>query len=63
MSQRIKIKKGMTAQYIQDELFRRMSPDKRIRLMSDFSMFLKDLNKLGKENEFPQSSDRNRRGS
>lgn len=37
-----------SAQEIQDDIFRKMSPDRKVRYASDFSMFLMELNKLGK---------------
>jgi len=45
----LKVKKGMTGQDIQNELFRRMSVEKSIRLASKFYAFGQKLNKLGKE--------------
>lgn len=46
-SKTLKIKKGMTAQDIQDELFRRMSVQESVRLASKFYAFGRKLNKLG----------------
>ncbi|KKT78272.1 MAG: hypothetical protein UX24_C0006G0012 [Candidatus Giovannonibacteria bacterium GW2011_GWB1_45_9b] len=43
MSQKIKIKKGMTGQDIQDELFRRMSASEKIKLAFDFSAVGREL--------------------
>nr|KKS48747.1 MAG: hypothetical protein UV11_C0004G0017 [Candidatus Giovannonibacteria bacterium GW2011_GWF2_42_19] len=47
MSSRIKIKKGMTAQEIQNEFFRSMSVQESVRLASKFYAFGRKLNKLG----------------
>ena len=48
-----------TAQEIQDEIFCRMSADKKIKLASDFSMFILRLNKLSKDNGFPKTAGKN----
>ena len=39
--------KKKTAQDIQDDIFQKMSPQKKLRLASDFSMHILRLNKLG----------------
>lgn len=39
--------RGKTAQEIQDEIWDRMPLEKKIKLVSDFSRFLIQLNKLG----------------
>lgn len=47
-------------QDIQDENFRKMSADQKIKLTSDFSMFLLSLNKLAQNYEFPRTNHANR---
>ena len=56
-----KIKKSV--QDIQDENFQKMSADKKIKLTSDFSMFLLSLNKLGQNYEFPRTNRAGRQDS
>ena len=48
-----------SAQEIQDDIFRRMSADKKLNLTSDFSMFILRLNKLNKDNGFPKAISKN----
>ncbi len=51
------MKKAKTTQEIQDEIFRKMSADKKIKLASEISMFCLELNKLGKnEGDRPEES-------
>lgn len=57
------MKQSRPAQAIQDEIFRRMSAEKKIKLTSDFSMFLLQLNKLGKNYGFPKTPHKNRKNS
>lgn len=38
-----------SVQEIQDEIFRKMSAEKKIKLASGFSMFLSELNKIGQQ--------------
>ena len=51
------------AQDKQDEIFRKMSVAKKLKLASDFSMFLISLNKLGKSHGFSGVTDKNRKNS
>jgi len=51
MNKKIKIKKGMTGQDIQDELFRRMSVGKRIKLASEFYKFAQELHGAGRTSQ------------
>ena len=51
MNSRIKIKKGMTGQDIQDEIFRRMSVSKRIKLSSEFYKFAQTLHGAGRTSQ------------
>ena len=44
MNSKIKIKKGMTGQDIQDEIFRKMSAERKIKLASGFFRFARHLN-------------------
>lgn len=48
MNQKLKIKKGMTAQDIQDEIFRRMTVGRRVKLASDFYRFAQTLHGAGR---------------
>ena len=56
----LKIKKGMTAQDVQDELFRRMSADKKIKLGSQLWRLAKELDSLkidyGRRNNRPANA-------
>lgn len=53
--------KNKSAQDIQDEIFRKMPAEKRIKLASDFSMFLLELNKIGKRDGFSRVNAKNRK--
>lgn len=58
--------KQKSAQEIQDDIFRKMSPDRKLRYASDFSMFLIELNKLGKYDGLSRTNrqdSKNSRGS
>lgn len=57
MIQNTAMKRTKTAQEIQDEIFRKMSADKKVKLASEISMFCLELNKLGKnEDNRPEES-------
>lgn len=45
-----------SAEELQDDIFRRMSPDRKLRYASDFSMFLMELNKLGGYDGLPKTN-------
>jgi hypothetical protein len=45
------MKRAKKAQEMQDEIFRKMSADKKIKLASEISMFCLELNKLGKNED------------
>ena len=56
--------KPKRSQEIQDEIFRQMTVDKKIRLASDFSSFILNLNKPGKaEDGFSGISRKTRKNS
>lgn len=59
----MKIKDKKTAQEVQDENFRKMSTDQKIKLVSDFSMFLLSLNQLARNYEFPRTNRPSRQDS
>jgi len=44
----MKHKPKKTAQEMQDDIFRKMSPSEKIKMMSDFYRFAKTLQQLGK---------------
>ena len=46
-TQKTKMYKNKSAQDIQDDIFRRMPIGKKIKLMSDFFSFARDLNPKG----------------
>lgn len=48
----MKLVNNKSAQDIQDEIFRKMSAGEKLKLASDFSIFLSKLNKLGKPDGF-----------
>ncbi|KKS65372.1 MAG: hypothetical protein UV67_C0025G0011 [Parcubacteria group bacterium GW2011_GWC1_43_12] len=52
-------KVSKSASEIQDEIFAKMSGEKKIKLASDFSMFLLSLNKSNKKNGFSKSVSQN----
>ncbi|MCX6731447.1 MAG: hypothetical protein NTX55_00430 [Candidatus Parcubacteria bacterium] len=56
-----KIKSKKSAQDIQDEIFRKMSAERKIKLTSDFSMFILELNKIGNYGRFSKVINENRR--
>lgn len=58
----MKSKPQKSAQEIQDDIFRKMSPDEKFKYASDFSMFLMELNKLGKYDGLSKISWRGRKG-
>lgn len=47
-----------SAQDVQDKIFRKMSADKKLKLASDFSMFILKTSRTdgGKTNHFPKES-------
>lgn len=57
----MKLKKK-TAQEIQDEIFRKMPPTKKIKLISDLTSFCLKLNRLDGENKHRKTSLKSRSG-
>lgn len=55
--------KVKSAQDIQDEIFTKMSAEKKVKLTSDFSIFLLKLSKLGKLNGFSNAPTKGRQNS
>lgn len=51
------------AQDRQDEIFRRMSTEKKVKLASDFSMFILRLHKLKNQNGLSRIASKNLQGS
>ncbi len=51
-----KEEKTKAVQKIQDDIFRKMSAEKKIRLVSDFSSFCLKLNQYGNRKPFNKSS-------
>ena len=49
-----------TAQDIQDDIFRRMPIEKKLRLIGEFSSFLLKLNRLNKDNDVFRAVEKNR---
>jgi hypothetical protein len=47
------------AQKIQDEIFRKMTAEKKLKLASDFSMFLLDLHKASNKNGISKTNRKN----
>lgn len=56
-------KSKKSAQEVQDEIFRKMTANQRIKITSDFSTFILSLNKLGQNYEFPRVNRPNRQNS
>lgn len=54
--------RGKTAQEIQNDIFRKMSADRKLSLASDFSRFILKLNKLN-NNGFSKTIGKNRKDS
>lgn len=52
-----------SAQDRQDEIFRRMTPQKKLKLASDFSMFILSSKKLSRPYGFSKISGRNSKNS
>lgn len=52
-----------SVQEMQDDIFRKMTPQKKLRLASGFSMFLLRLNKLGKNNGLRKTYRRGRQNT
>lgn len=44
---------------MQDDIFRKMSADRKLSLASDFSIFILELNKLNKNNGFSKTVGKN----
>ena len=59
--QKLQLKKS--AQEVQDDIFRKMTADRKLDLASDFSMFILRLNKLSKNNGFSKTAGKNRKDS
>lgn len=57
------MKNQKSAQDIQDEIFRKMTVEERVARVSDFSMFLLNLNKLGKSDGFSEIDHRDSKDS
>lgn len=55
------MKKNKSAQDRQDEIFRKMSADKKINLASDLSMFCLKLNRLNGNNKSTNAAGQSRR--
>lgn len=55
--------KKKSIQDIQDDIFRKMSADKKFKFASDFSMFLLELNTLGNYDGFSKTTRTSRRNS
>lgn len=52
-----------SAQDIQDDIFRKMSTQRKFQLTSDFSMFLLKLNRLGNPDGFSKPRTQSRKNS
>ena len=58
-----RIQERKSAQDIQDEIFRKMPANKKLKYASDFSMFLLELNRLGNTHGFSKVTQKSRRNS
>ena len=63
LNPKTKLAENKSAQDIQDEIFRKMPADKKLKYASDFSMFLLELNKLGNTHGFSRVTQKSRRNS
>lgn len=52
--------KSKSVQEIQDEIFRKMSAEKKLKLASDFSMFCLKLHQIGQSHGLSKTSHKNR---
>lgn len=58
-----KVRKRKSAQDIQDEIFRKMSVEKKIKLMSDWSAFCLKISRLDSKNGTRKTSQKNNSNS
>ncbi len=60
----MKTAKGKSAQDFQDGIIRKMSAERKLKLASDFSLFILNLHKLApKTYGFPETASENRKNS